>query len=118
MRFAAVTLILMQTACQTFLPSPICHFGSKGERTISGHIKTRKALYPREIQDFLKSFFQKMIFSSHHGATYMLAEDAQRVLLAFGRKRLYVFEAVGNAEFLVFECAHHVIGQNLHARHH
>lgn len=54
----------------------------------------------------------------YHAATYVLAEDAQRVLLALCRKRLYVFEAVVNAEFLVFECAHHVIRQNLHALHH
>ena len=61
--------------------------------------------------------FSENEFSSHHGATYMLAEDAQRVLLALGREGVHVFEAVGNTEFLVFECAHDVVGQNPHALH-
>ena len=61
--------------------------------------------------------FSENDFSSHHGATYMLAEDALRVLLALGGERFYVVEAVRNTEFLVFECAHDVVGQNLHALH-
>ena len=47
----------------------------------------------------------------------MLAEDAQRVLLALGGERVYVYEAVRKAELLVLECAHDVVGQNLHALH-
>lgn len=58
------------------------------------------------------------VCGSDNGAGEYVLEDLYGVLLALGAEGRNAVEGIGDAEFLVFEGAHGVVGQQLYSLHH